>query len=325
MKRREFIALACGVTFVWPLEASAQQPDMIPTVGFLVAGTPASHGQWVAAFIERLRELGWTKGRNLAIEVRWAEGHNERFAEFAAEFVRLNVSVIVTAGGAALAAKQATSVIPIVFAVAGDPIGAGLVASLAHPGGNVTGLSLQQSDVSTKRLELLREISPTLRRLAVLANVDNPAALFDMHEIQVTAKALNIDVVTMEIRQALDISPAFETIKSRADALYICGEALVVANRSRISGLALAARLPTVADFPEYAEAGGLMTYGPNFTDLYRRAAEYVDKILRGAKPADIPVEQPTKFDFVLNLKTAKALSITVPATLLTRADRVIE
>ena len=283
--------------------------------GFLGSSTPSAQGQWTAAFVQRLRELGWIEGRTVAIEYRWAEGRSERFAEIAAEFVRLKVDVIVTSGTAAvLAAKQATSVIPIVFAVAGDPVGTGLVASLARPGGNVTGLSIQQTDLAGKRLELLREVVPGLRRLAILANVGNPAAVLEMGEVQAAARTLGLEVATFEIRRAEDIAPAFEALKGRADALYVCADPLVITNRIRINTLALGARLPTMHGVREYVEAGGLMSYGPNFPDLFRRAADYVDKILRGAKPADLPVEQPTKFDLVINLTTAKALGLDRPA-----------
>ena len=326
MRRREFITLLGGAAAAWPLAARAQQPAKLPTIGFLGASTPSAQSQWVAAFVQRLRELGWIEGRTVAIEYRWAEGRSERFAEIAAEFVRLKVDVIVTAGTAAvLAAKQATSVIPIVFAVAGDPVGSGLVASLARPGGNVTGLSIQATDLAGKRLELLREVVPGLRRLAIMANVGNPGAVLEMGEVQAAARTLGLEVATLEIRRAEDIAPAFEALKGRADALYVCADPLVITNRIRINTLALGARLPTMHGIREYVEAGGLMSYGPNFPDLFRRAADYVDKILRGAKPADIPVEQPTKFDLVINLTTAKALGLDVPPTLLARADEVIE
>ena len=325
MRRREFITLLAGAAAGWPLAARAQQAAM-PVIGFLVAGTPLSHGQWVAAFVQRLRELGWIEGRTIAIEYRWGEGRNERFAEISAEFVRRKVDVIVTSSTAAVVvAKQATSVIPIVFAVAGDPVGTGLVASLARPGGNVTGLSMQQTDVAAKRLELLREFVPGLRRLAILGNVDGPAVLLDMREVQTTARPLGLEVVTSEIRRGEDIAPAFETLKGRADALYVCIDPLVNTHRIRINTLALAARLPTMHGSREPVEAAGLMSYGPNLPDLWRRAGDLVDKILRGAKPADIPVEQPTKFDLIINLTTAKALGLEVPPTLLARADEVIE
>ena len=324
-RRREVITLLGGAA-AWPLAARAQQPAKLPTIGVLGAGTPSSHGQWVAACVRRLHELGWIEGRTVAIEYRWAEGRTERFDEIAAEFVRRKVDIIVTSATTAIvAAKQATSVIPIVFAAAGDPVGTGLVASLARPGGNVTGLSLQQTDVAAKRLELLREFVPGLRRLAILANVDGPAVVLDMREVQTTARPLGLEVITSEIRRGEDIGPAFETLKGRADALYVCIDPLVNTHRIRINTLALAARLPTMHASREYVEAAGLMSYGPNFPDLFRRAADFVDKILRGAKPSDIPVEQPRKFDLVINLTTAKALSLEVPPMLLARADEVIE
>ena len=325
IERRRFLATLGGAAVAWPFVAQAQQPAK-PTIGFLVAGTPLSHGQWVAAFVQRLRDLGWIEGRTIAIEYRWGEGRNERFAEIAAEFVRRKVDVIVTSATAAVVvAKQATSVIPIVFAAAGDPVGTGLVASLARPGGNVTGLSIQQTDVAAKRLELLREVVPGLGRLAILANVGSPSVVLDMREVEATASTLGLEVTTLEIRRGEDIAPAFEALKGRADALYVCIDPLVGTHRIRINTLALAARLPTMHATREAVEAGGLMSYGPNYTDLFRRAGELVDKILRGAKPADIPVEQPTKFDLVINLTTAKALGLDVSPTLLARADEVIE
>jgi putative ABC transport system substrate-binding protein len=326
MQRREFITLLGGAAAMWPLVARAQQAGKQPTIGFLGANTPAGMSQWTAAFVQRLRELGWIEGRNLAIEYRWSEGRDERLAEIAAEFVRLKVDVIVThSAKPVLAAKQATSVIPIVFGAAGDPVGNGLVASLARPGGNVTGLSVQFTDLAGKRLELLREVVPSLRRLAIMANVGAPGAVLEMREAQAVARTLGLEVATVEIRRAEDIAPAFEALKGRADALYVCSEPLINTNRTRINILAVGARLPTVHAFREHVEAGGLMSYGANFPDLFRRAADYVDKILRGAKPADIPVEQLTKFDLVINLTTAKALGLTMPPSVLARADEVIE
>jgi putative ABC transport system substrate-binding protein len=275
--------------------------------------------------VQRLRELGWIEGRTIAIEYRWAEGRTERYAEIAAEFVQLKVDIIVTGGNAAVAAKQASSAIPIVFVLVGDPVGTGLVASLAHPAGNVTGLSNQQTDLAGKRLELLREIVPGLRRLAILANVGAPFAVLEVAEAHAAAVTLGLEVAPLEIRRAEDIASAFETIKGRADALYVVGDALVFTNRLRINTFALAARLPTMHVDRALVEAAGLMSYGPNFSDFFRRAADYVDKILRGAKPGDIPVEQPTKFDLVFNLTTAKALGLTIPESFLLRADEVIE
>jgi putative tryptophan/tyrosine transport system substrate-binding protein len=266
------------------------------------------------------------EGRTVAIEYRWAEGRNERLAEIAAEFVRLKVDIIVTSGTPqVVAAKQATSVIPIVFAAAGDPVASGLVASLARPGGNATGLSSLVADLAGKRLELLREVVPALRRLAIMGNVGNPLTVLELGEVQAAAGTLGLEVHTLEIRQAQDITPAFEALKGRADALYVCIDALVNANRIRINTSALGARLPTMHGSRDYVEAGGLMSYGPNYPDLFRRSADYVDKILHGAKPGDIPVEQPTKFDLLVNLTTARALGLDLPPTLLARADEVIE
>jgi len=292
----------------------------------LGSNTPSAEGHRLTAFLQRLRDYGWVEGRNIVIEVRWAEGRNERFTEIAAEFVRLNVDVIVTAGTASIiAVKRATSIIPIVFAVAGDPVGTGLVASLARPGGNVTGLSIQATDLTGKRLELLREAVPSIRRLAILGNIGSPVAVLEMRDLPPIARTLALEVTTSEIRRPEDIAPAFEAFKERADGLYVCADPLMVTNRIRISSFALAARLPTIYGQRENVEAGGLMSYGANFADLHGRAAGYVDKILRGTKPADLPVEQPTKFDLVINLTTAKAIGLTVPRMLLGRADEVIE
>ena len=325
MKRREFITLLGGAA-AWPLAARAQQAARLPTIGFQGATTPSAESQRITAFVRRLRELDWIEGRTIAIEVRFAEGRNEGFAEIAAEFVRRKVDVIVTEGTAStFAAKQATSVIPIVSAVMGDPVGTGLVASLARPDGNVTGLSSQTADLASKRLELLREVVPGLRRLAILGNVGNSVTVLEMREVLAAARRFGLDVDTSEIRRAEDIVPAFDALSSRAQALYVAGDPLVTTNRIRINTLALGARLPTLYSSREYVEVGGLMSYGPNFPDLFRRAAEYVDKILRGAKPGDIPVEQPTKFDLVVNVTAAKALRLTVPESFLLRADEVIE
>ena len=325
MKRRAFMALLGGAAAAWPLAARAQQSGKVPTIGFLGATTASFQSQHIAAFVRRLRELDWIEGHTVAIEYRWAEGRPERFAEIATEFVRLKVDVIVTLGGAVLAAKQATSVIPIVFASAADPVGGGLVASLARPGGNITGLSIQAPDLAGKRLELLREIFPDVRRLAIIGNVEYAATVLEMGEAQAAGRTLGLEVVRSEIRRAEDIAPAFEALKGGADALYVVGDLLVNTNRARIYTLAMGARLPAIYNAKEHVEAGGLMSYGPNYPDLYRRAAEYVDKILRGAKPGDIPVEQPTKFELVVNLTTAKALGLTIPPGMLARADEVIE
>ena len=326
MRRRDFIEVVAGLAIAWPVAARAQQSAKLRTIGFLGAGTPSSWSHWVPAFVERLRERGWIEGRNVAIEYRWGEARSERFTEIAAEFARLNVDVIVTAGAPSVVAlQQATTVIPIVFAALADPVGSGLVASLARPGGNSTGLSVQAPELASKRLELLRELVPGLHRFAIVANIGSTGAMLELREVQARAKTLGLEATTSEIRRAEDIAPAFETLKGRVEALYVCGDPLVSANRVRILTFAHVARLPTMHDNREYIEGGGLMSYGPNFPDLYRRAADMVDKILRGTKPADIPVEQPTKFELVINLTTAKALGLTVPPTLLARADEVIE
>jgi ABC-type uncharacterized transport system substrate-binding protein len=325
MRRRDFITGFAGSTVAWPLAARAQQPAKLPTIGYLGSGTPATQTSWVAAFVQRLGEIGWTEGRNVKIEVRWAEGRSERFAEIAAEFVRLKVDVIVTSGGAVPAAKQATSIIPIVFSVANDPVGSGYVTSLVRPGGNITGLSLQSTDLIGKRLELLREVLPALRRLAIMGPSGNRSVVLEMGEVQATARTLGIEVTTVEIGRAEDITPAFEALKGKTEALYLVSSPLVTTNRIRINTLALGARLPTMYGYRDSVEVGGLMSYGPDFPDLWRRAADYVDKVLRGANPGDIPVEQPTRFALVLNLTTAKVLGIEIPPTVLARADEVIE
>ena len=325
MRRRAFITLLGGAAAAWPVATRAQQTSKLPTIGLLGAGTRSSWSDWLAAFAQRLRELGWIDGRTVAMEIRWAEGRPERYTEIAAEFVRLNVDVIVTVGSAVVAVTQATSVIPVVFAAAVDPLGSGLVASLARPGGNVTGLSMQSTDFAGKRLELLREVLPDLRRLAVIGNGNYPAAVLEMGEVQAAGRTLGIEVDKFEIRRGEDIAPAFEAFKSESQALYICADALLNAYHNRINILALGARLPTIYPSRNFLGSGGLISYGVNNADLFRRAADYVDKILRGAKPSNLPVEQPTKFELVFNLTTARALGLDLPASVLARADEVIE
>jgi len=325
MRRREFMTMLVGAAgTAWPVIGLAQQQPKLSTIGFLGPTAPAPG--WVAAVLGRLRELGWTQGGNLSIEYRWAEGRPERIPEFAAEFVRLKVDVIVTAGTpVVLAVRRATTAIPIVFSSAGDPVGTGLVASLAHPGGNVTGLSFMTAEVAGKRIELLREVVPNLRRLAVIVNAGFPDAMLEMGEVKAVTKTLGLEVSSHEVRRPDDIPTAIETMKNQADALYVCGDPLMVGNRVRLNALALAARLPTVHSIREAIEIGGLIYYGPDFPSLFRRGADIVDKVLRGAKPADIPVEQPIKFDLVINLTTAKALGLQIPESFLLRADEVIE
>jgi putative ABC transport system substrate-binding protein len=326
VNRRKFITLLGGVAAGWPAIVRAQPAGKLPTIGFLGGGVPTGQRTWVEAFVRRLRELGWTEGRTIAIEYRWAEGRSDSLAEIAAEFVRLKVDLIYAVGTeAALAAKQATSLIPIVFPVTGDPIGTGLVAGLARPGGNVTGLSNFAVDLAARRLEILRDVFPSLDGLAVMANPAYSGGALELGKIQAAARTLSIEIIPSEFRRAEDIAPAFDALKGRAEAVYVVGDPLANSQRMRIYTFALAARLPTMYVPREYVETGGLMSYGPNYPDLHRRAADFVDKILRGAKPADLPVEQPTKYDFAINLITATALGLNVPPTLLARADEVIE
>jgi len=321
MRRRDFTISLAGAMVAWSLVARGQQGTKLLTIGFMGAGTASSWSEWTEAFLQRLRELGWVDGRNISIEYRWAEGNTVRYAEIANEFVRLKVDVIFTVGGEA--AKQATSSIPIVGALMPDPIEHGLVASLARPGGNVTGLSLLASDLAGKRLEVLREVLPDLHRLGVLAQVGTNVV--ELSEVRTSAKVLGLDVVQLDIRRADDIPSAFDALKGRVEALYVPANPLANTNRVRINNLALDARMPTVHGFRQYVETGGLISYGPSTTDLFRRSGDFVDKVLRGAKPADLPVEQPAKFELIINLKTAKALGLTMPPALLGRADEVIE
>ena len=327
MNRREFITLLGGAAAVAsPLAARAQQAGKLPVIGFLGPATAATQSQWAVPMVRRLRELNWIEGRNIVIEYRWAEGRAERAAEVASEFVRSRVDVIVTIGTpTTTAAKAATSLIPIVFCSVSGPVETGLVASLARPGGNITGLSNQMADTGGKRLEILRELIPHLRRLATIGNATNPAATVEMAQIRAQAQGLGLTVISPEIRQAEDFATAFESFKGQVDALYVQTDLLTISNRIRINTLALEARLPTMHGIRDFVELGGLVSYGHNIADLLRRAGDYVDKILRGAKPSDLPVEQPTKFDLVLNLTTARALGLTVPPSLLARADEVIE
>jgi putative tryptophan/tyrosine transport system substrate-binding protein len=325
MRRREFFTLL-GIVAAWPLAARAQKAVTQATIGLLGSSTAAAQSQLTAAFVQRLRELGWIEGRNVTIEYRWAEGHTDRLAGLADELVRLRVDVILTHNTPpTLAAKRATSVIPIVFATAGDAVGTGIVASLARPGGNVTGLSSLQPDTAGKRIELLRELIPGLRRLAVLTDVGNPFADRDVSEVRRTARTMDLEVETFEILQAKDIDHAFEAFQGRVQAVYVPSVPLLFANGVHINSMAFAARLPTMHGVRELVETGGLVSYGPHWPDMWRRAADFVHKILRSAGPADLPVEQPTKFELVLNLKTAKALDLKVPATLRDRIDEVIE
>ena len=325
MQRREFITLIGGAAAAWPLTARAQQ-HKLPIIGFLGATTATTARAWVAAFEQRLGELGWHNSRTVVIDYHWADGRTERYAEIAADLVKRKVDVIVTYNTPAIiSAKNATSEIPIIFALGANPVGSGIVASLSRPGGNVTGLATAHADLIGKRIELLREINPKLSRLAIMAIASNSAAVAEMGEAQSMARTLALEVTRLEIHKAEEIYGAIASVRDKADGLYVVSDATINNERVRIATLAVATRLTTLFGSRDWVAAGGLMSYGPNFVDLFRRSGDYVDKILRGTKPADIPVEQPTKFDLVINLTTAKALGLTVPPTLLTRADEVIE
>ena len=324
MERREFIRGLCSGIAAWPLAAYAQQGAEPRRIGILGADATVWK-PWMAAFVTRLRELGWIVGANITIEYRWAEGSSRRISEIAAEFLRQDVDVIVTYGSAVPLLKQATTAIPIVFAVAFDPVRDGLVQSLSRPGGNVTGMSIQQLDLVGKRLELLRAAIPQLHRLAILADAGDAEPMLEADRVKSAAQEFGLEAARLGIWQPQDIAPAFEAIRNKADALYVVSDALIAANRAHIIKLALSAHLPTILSYDDYVEAGGLMSYGPNYADLFRRAADMVDKILHGTKPGDIPVEQPTKFDFAINIKTAAGLGLTMPPSLLATADEVIK
>jgi len=321
------VTLLVAAALATSLASDAQQPKKVSRIGFLLASSPSSTATRVEAFRRGLRELGYVEGQNIAIEWRYAEGKLDRLPDFAAELVRLKVDIIVAEGApAAHAAKNATRAVPIVMGNAADPVGTGLVASLARPGGNITGLSDFHAGVITKRLELLKEVVPTASRIAVLLNPANPTNPLQLREIQATAPALGVTLLSLEVKGPDDIEHAFTAMKKeRTGALIVFGDPTIVTHRRRIAELAVKSRLPAIYASRASMDAGGLMSYGTNFDDLYRRAAIYVDKILRGAKPADLPVEQPTKFELIINLKTAKALGLTIPRSLLLRADQVIE
>ena len=316
MERREFIKIVCGLVGTWPIAAYAQQVGELRRIGVLGADATA-WSSWTAAFVTRLRELGWATGETIDVDYRWAGESSKRVSDFTAEFLRRNVDVIVTYGAAAAVVQLETTTTPIVLAVASDP-GVGLVA---RPGGNVTGISIQQSELIGKRLDLLREVVPHLRRLVIMGNAGYAMPVLEAQEAKATAQAFGLEAARLEIWRSEDIAPAFEAIRGKADALYVVSDPLIAANRTLITTLALSARLPTMLSYGDYVAAGGLMSYGPNFANLFRRAADMVDKILRGTKPGDIPVEQPSKFELVINRETAKALGITVPESLLANAD----
>jgi putative ABC transport system substrate-binding protein len=309
-----------------PLAADAQRPGKIPRIGVLMPGRPPS--LLLDAFRRGLRELGYVEGQTISIEYRWAEGKVDRLPSLAAELVGLKVDVIVTGGGVpgVHAAKRATDTIPIVFTNAADPVASGLVASLARPGGSVTGMATMSPEIIGKRLQLLKEAIPTVARVAILYNPAFSGSLFNLKAAQGAAPALGLTVQPLEVRSADEFSRAFAALtRERADALVAFGDPFTTAHQAQIVELAARSRLPAMYSRPDFAHTGGLMAYGPSLPDMYRRAATYVDKILKGAKPADLPVEQPTKFELVINLKTAKALGLTVPQSVLIRADQVIQ
>ncbi len=325
MRRREFLALLASAAAP-PLPAQAQRSAQLPKIGFLGPSTEATAKDNVASFERRLSELGWVPNRTVVVRYEWADGKTDKFKEIAADFVRQRVDIIATWGTAtALAVKQTTSAIPVVFTIVSDPVGTGLVASLARPGGNVTGLSTEQADIAGKRLEIIRELLPGLNQLAILANATNPGTQREMHEAEDAARKVSLQTIDLQVRGVDELKPAIEVARQKAQALFVTSDALLGDNRVLINQLALDARLPTVYGFRGPVQANGLVSYGPNYTDLFRRAADYVDKILRGATPAELPVEQPTKFELIINLKTAKILGITVPGSVLARADEVIE
>jgi putative ABC transport system substrate-binding protein len=323
MRRRDFIALASNGVAAWPLGALAQERGKVWRMGFIAQG----YEPFYDALFEGLKELGYAEGRNLVVERRYAEGHAERFPEFAAEMVRLKVDIIiVSTTPAALAVKNATTTIPVVFPNAISPVESGLVASLAHPGGNVTGGAAQTAILSTKRLAILKEILPGLSRGAVLWNAANPALAYPWKQTQAAAKELGVTLQSIEVREPKDIGPAFAMMtQDRFDALIVLQDALTLQHRKEIIDFSIEKRLPGMFVAREWVVAGGLMSYGESLPDMYRRGAYFVDKILKGAKPADLPVEQVTKFELVLNLKTARAMGLVIPATFLATAEDVIE
>jgi putative ABC transport system substrate-binding protein len=324
MERREFIKIVCGFVGTWPLAAEAQQPGNQRLIGILGADAIVWR-PWTAALTARLRELGWSEGDTVEIEYRWAQGRSDRVSEIAAEFERRKVDAIVTYGSAATILRQTITTIPIVFAVAFDPVRGGLVQSLAHPAGNVTGVSIQQPDLVGKRLKLLRQAIPQLHRLAILADAGYAEPMLEADRVKSMAQASGLEAARIGVWRAEDIAPAFEALSNRADALYVVSDVLIATNRARIVTLALSERLPTMMSYGDYVEAGGLMSYGPDYPDLFRKAAEMVDKILRGTKPGDIPVEQPTKFEFAMNAKTAAVLGLTIPQAFLATVDEVLK
>jgi ABC-type uncharacterized transport system substrate-binding protein len=326
MRRREFIALLGGAA-TWPFAAHAQQSRKVPRIGVLLPGTPTSFAVRANAFLEGLRDLGYVEGQTIAIEWKWAEDKIERIPQLAAELVRANVDVIVTGGtSAATALKSATRTIPIVMAIIGDPVAAGLVDSLAKPGGNATGFSIIAPELGTKRLELLKEIVPDLRSVAVMLNPNNPQSRIELHEMQAAAQTLGLQLHPIQITSEAALDEAFAALtKDVAQGVIVLTDPILFSQRKRIVGLANGSRLPAMYFFQAFVKEGGLVSYGPSDADLFRRSAAYVDRILKGTRPTDLPVEQPTKFDLAINLKTAKTLGLTLPPMLLALANEVIE
>jgi len=327
MSKKLFCFALCAMLFSLCFPAQAQQPTNIPRIGYLEAVSPSISAVRSEAFRQGLRELGYVEGKNIVTEYRYAEGKRDRLPALAAELVRLKVDVIVTAGASATrAAKKATSTIPIVMAQDSDPVGKGIVASLARPGGNITGLSTLAPEISGKQLELLKEIVPKLSRVAVLGTSTRPGNAQTLREVELAAGAFKVEVRYLDVLDPKKIETAFGAArKERVDAVLVLAGRILISHRTQVVELAVKSRLPAIYPFPVYVEAGGLMSYGVRRSDLFRRAATYVDKILKGANPAELPVEQPTKFELVINLKTAKALGITIPPTLLLQATKVIK
>ena len=325
--RRKFLATLGGAAVAWPLAARAQQPTKLPTIGFFSAGSAAALGRWVAALVQRLRELGWSEGRTVAIEYRWADGRDERLSEIVAEFVQRRVDIIVTHSAApVVAAKQATSTIPIVFALGDDPVQLGFVASFNRPGGNITGISFETTDLAGKRAEILRQLLPRAAAFGYLANANNIGSASEAHEVENAGSALGQQILIFRAASEADLDPAFKTIAERKIGALIVGSgAFFFGQRDRLTALAASHAIPAIYDLRDYVRAGGLISYGPDITDVYREVGSYVSKILAGANPVDLPVIEPTEFELVINLKSARALGLVIPPTLLFRANELIE
>jgi putative ABC transport system substrate-binding protein len=326
MTRSIIVCLLPTVLLLTVSLSEAQQPAKVPRIGLLSPSSPSDTALWHQAFRLGLRDLGWVEGKNISIEYRYAEGKSDRLPDLAADLVRLKVDIIVTTVTTdALAAQKATKAIPIVMVTPSDPVATGLVESLARPGGNVTGLSQMALELAGKRLELLKEMIPKLSREAVLWNPQSAASTLNWKEIQLPARQLGVQLHSLEVRSPDDFDKAFEdATRARAGALFITPAPVFATNLKRITDFAAKSRLPSIYQWSEFPDSGGLVSYGPDRADMFRRAATYVDKILKGTKPADLPVEQPTKFEFVINLKTAKQIGLTIPPNVLARADRVI-